>query len=78
MRGVDSQRRQDGEQLVQELGLQPVSLRLGQPSAADHLDAAVRQFAPQLAPAHLLFGHQLAGRDINPLQLLGRRQAVGR
>ncbi len=78
VRRVDRQRRQHGEQLVQELGLQPFALGLGDAVAIDHLDAGGGQLLLQLAPAKLLFGHQFAGRDVDPVQLFGRRQAIGR
>ena len=78
VRRVDGQRRQNREQLVQELGLQPLALGLGDALAVDDLDAGDGQLLLQLAPAQLLFGHQFAGGDIDPLQLFGRRQAIGR
>ena len=74
---IDGQRRQDGEELVQELGFQTLALGLGDLLAIDDLDAGDRQLLLQLTPAQLLFGHQLAGGDIDALQLFGGRQAVG-
>ena len=74
---VDRHRRQHGEQLVQELGLQPLALGLGDAGGVDDLDPDACQFLAQLAPAALLFGHQPAGGHIDLVQLLGRGQAVG-
>ena len=74
---VDGERRQDGEELVQELGFQTFALGFGDLLAIDDLDAGDGQLLLQLTPAQLLFGHQLAGGDVDPLQLFGGRQAVG-
>jgi hypothetical protein len=73
---VDRHRRQHGEQLVQELRLQPLALGPGDPGGIDDLDADALQFLSQLAPAELLLGHQGAGGDIDLVQLFRRRQAV--
>ena len=75
---IDGHRRQDGEQLVQELRLQTLALGLGGAAGVDHLDTGVGQLHLQLAPPLLLMGHQLAGGFIDPLQCLAGGQAIGR
>ncbi|MNJ39056.1 hypothetical protein D3C77_339190 [compost metagenome] len=78
VRRVDGHRRQHGEELVEELRLQPLAFGLGDAGALDDLDARRRHLLAQDPPLALLFGHQAAGGGVDLLQLLGRGQAVGR
>ena len=63
MRRIDRQRRQHREQLVQELGLQPLALGLGDPSGVNDLDpdAGEAALAETKAAQWLLLGPRITG-----------------
>jgi len=76
---VQRLRRQDRENLVQEMVPQPgFAQRIDRTGRADHFDAHLRQLAMDDAPHLLLRLHQPVGFRRNGGQLLPRGQPVGR
>ena len=73
---VDRQGRQDREQAGQEGLLQGRLVRLAEAFRRDEGQALARELRGQVAPLGLLVGHQVLGLGVDPLQLLGRGQAV--
>ena len=59
MRRIDRQRRQQRENIVEEMILDPGSLGLGDIAAIDQNDADLGQDAAQIAPDRLLVGGEL-------------------
>ena len=77
VRRIDRKRRQQREDVVEEMILQPGPLRLGEVVAVDQHDAGLRQDGAQIAPDRLLVGGKFGNRLVDEDELLGRRQAVG-
>ncbi len=77
VRGIDRQRRQQREDVAEEVILEPAALRLGEVVAVDQHDAGIRQVAAQIAPDRLLVGCKLRNRLVDEDKLFGRRHAVG-
>ena len=77
MRRIDRERRQQRENVVEEVILDPGPLGLGDVLAVDQDDADVGEHAAQVAPDRLLVGGELRDRLVDERELLGRRQAVG-
>ena len=76
MRRVDRERRQQRENIVEEMILDPASLGLGDVAAIDQNDADLGQDAAQIAPDRLLVGGQLRDRLVDEDKLFGRGQTV--
>ncbi|MGX1076834.1 hypothetical protein AB7M45_007444 [Bradyrhizobium elkanii] len=76
MRRVDRQRRQQREDVVEEVILDPAPLGPGDVAAVDQLDADLGQDIPQVAPDRLLVGGELRDGLVDHHELLGRQQAV--
>ena len=77
MRRIDRQRRQQREDVVEEMILDPGSLGLGDIAAIDENDADLGQDAAQIAPDRLLVVGELRDRLVDEDKLLGGRQPVG-
>jgi hypothetical protein len=77
VRGVNRERRQDRENAVQEILIEPGTLVLGDLRAIDKNDALMQQVVAQFAPARLLVAGQGRHRLVDAGELLRRRQAVG-
>ena len=77
MRRIDRQRRQQREDVVEEVILDPAPLRLGDVVAVDQHDARLGENGAQIAPDRLLVGGEFRNRLVDEDELLGRRQAVG-
>ena len=56
VRRIDRQRRQQREDVAEEVILEPAALRLGEVVAVDQRDAGLRQGGAQIAPDRLLVG----------------------
>ena len=76
MRRVAGLGRQHGEDVAEEVILEPDPFAVGQAVAVDHHQTDRRQLALQLAPQTLLLAGQRRHRLLDHHQLLGRRQAV--
>ncbi len=63
MRRIDRERRQQRENVVEEMILDPGPLGLGDIAAIDENDADLGQDAAQIAPDRLLVGGELARRS---------------
>ena len=77
MRRIDRERRQQREDVVEEMILDPGSFGLGDVAAVDQNDADLGQDAAQVAPDRLLVAGQLGNRLVDQDELFGRGQAVG-
>ena len=77
VRRIDRQRRQQREDVAEEVILEPAALRLGEVVAVDQNDARLRQGGAQIAPDRLLVGGEFRNRLVDEDELLGRRHAVG-
>src|ERR1700730_7737406 len=77
MRRVDRKRRQQREDVVEEMILDPGPLRFGDVAAIDQDDTDFGQRGAQAAPDRLLVGGQLRHRLVAQDKLLRRRQPVG-
>ena len=77
VRRVDRQRRQQREDVVEEMVLDPAPLGLGDVAAVDQDDADFGQRGAQIAPDRLLVAGELRDRLVDQDQLLGRGRAVG-
>ena len=76
MRRVDRERRQDGEDVLEEMLLEPQGFGTREVGAVDEHDALVQEVILQLAPAPLLVRGEAGDRGRNLGELLGRREAV--
>ena len=76
MRRVDRERRQQREDVVEEVILDPGSFGLGDVAAVDQNDADLGQHAAQIAPDRLLVGGELRDRLVDEDELLGGGQPV--
>src|SRR3990172_1910689 len=76
MRRVDSDRREHGEDVAEEMILEPGALRLGQLLGLKHMDACIgkQRFEPD--PGLLLLVGQLGDEAGDAVELLGRGQSV--
>ena len=74
---VDGERGHHREHLLEEMLLDQRHVGLGQRPAVEHHDPLGLQGLDQLAPDHLLAGHQGAGVLVDLLELLGGGEAVG-
>jgi hypothetical protein len=74
---IDRKRRQQREDAVEKMILEPGPLRLGEVVAVDQLDAGLGQDGTQIAPDGLLVGGQFGHALVDQDELLGRSQAVG-
>src|SRR4051812_28157600 len=77
MRRIDRERRQQREDVMEEMILDPGPLRLGHLLAVDKDDPDVRQDAAQIAPDRLLVGRELGDGLVDQDELFGWRQPVG-
>ena len=73
---IDGQRRQHGEDVKEKIILQPLAVAGGQRGDVADDDTRPLELGPQRAPALLLCGDQLGDPRADPLELLGRREAV--
>ena len=76
VRRIDRQRRQQREDVAEEVILEPAALRLAEVVAVDEHDASLRQAGAQIAPDRLLVGCERRNRLVDEQELLGRRHAV--
>ena len=76
MRRIDRQRRQQREDVVEEMVLDPVPLGLADIAAVDQHDAHLGQDAAQIAPDRLLVDGELRDGLVDEDELLGGCQAV--
>ena len=76
MRRIDRQRREQREDVGEEMLLQPGALGLLELRAVDQRDADGGEFGPQFDPALLLIARQLRNRLADARELLARRQPV--
>jgi hypothetical protein len=76
MRGIDGERRQQREDVREEVLLKPVALRLLELRTVEQRDARGRQLRLQFEPALLLVGSKPRHRFADPRKLLGWRQPV--
>ncbi len=76
MRRVDRERREDREDVVEKMILEPGPLRLGQRVHVDQDDVLCGEFLAQLAPARLLVAGEARDRLADAGELLGRREPV--
>ncbi len=76
MRRIDGERRQDREDLVDEILVEPRTLGLGELARLDDGDTGLAQLVLQVGPHLLLVGHQDRGALADRHQLVGRRHAV--
>ena len=76
MRGIDRDRRQDRKDLFCEIGVQPDALVGRQLRVVEDRDVGLAQFAPQIAPAIGLLGHQVGDPLLNRGQLPTRSQTL--
>ena len=76
MRRIDRERRQQRENIVEEMILDPAPLGFGHVAAIDQNDADLGENAAQIAPDRLLIGGELRNRLVDEDKLLGRGQAV--
>ncbi len=74
---VDRHRRQDRENLVQEVAVEPGLVRASQLAGIDHRHARLAQQLAQRAPMGLLVAHQFAAAPGDGGKLLGGGQAIG-
>ena len=72
MRRIDRQRRQQRENVVEEMILDPGPLGFGDVAAFDQNDADLGEDAAQIAPDRLLVAGELRDGLIDEDQLLGR------
>ena len=75
--GVDRERGQDREDLVDEPLAQP-GVVLGDLVVLDDRDPLVDERLADLRERRRVLGHEMPDERLDPLELLGRRQAVGR
>jgi hypothetical protein len=76
MRRIDGQRREQREDLAQEMVVEPGALFLRHLRSVDNRDAVLRELAAQLAPALLLVARERRDRFRDARQLLGGREPV--
>ena len=76
VRRIDRLRGEHRENLIEEMRLQPVPLRLGEFPGGDDVKIGARQLLGQQAPHPLLFFHQVIGLFGNGDQLLRRCHAL--
>ena len=76
MRRIDRQRRQQRENIVEEMILDPCPLGFGHVAAIDQNDSDLGENAAQIAPDRLLIGGELRDRFIDEDKLLRRCVAV--
>src|SRR5262245_33655264 len=78
MRRVESNRRQDGQQIVREIAAQPLALLRVPPVAREEANAfEVEAWQQQFIQYTVLFIEQFVRNRRNCAQLLGRRHVVG-
>ena len=77
VRRIDRERREQREDVREEIIFKPSPLRLGDVGAVDEDDAGLAERRAQLEPLFLLIAHQEHDRFGNAHQLLGRRQTLG-
>jgi len=77
MRRIDRQRRQQRENIVEEMILDPAPLGLGDIAAIDENDPHFGQDAAQIAPDRLLVAGEFRNRLVDQDKLLGGGQPVG-
>ena len=75
--GIDRQRRQQRENIVEEMILDPAAFGLGDIAAVDENDADFGQHAAQIAPDSLLVAGKRRNRLVDEDELLGGGQPVG-
>src|SRR3546814_1663171 len=78
MSGVERLWREDRKYLGQEMLFKPCLRRRVHAAFANHFYSGASQFAVDCVPGPLLIRYQPVVIGRNRLQLLGRRQAVGR
>ena len=78
MRRIDGERGEQGENLAQEMILEPGLLLFRHVRPIDQHDALLGQHLPQLAPALLLIARQHRGDLADARELLGRGEPVRR
>jgi len=76
MRRIDRQRRQDREHLIDEVGVEPAPLGLGEFVRIQHGNAGLAQIVLKRRPDILLMGHQDRGAVADRHELFGRGHAV--
>src|SRR3954471_21402426 len=76
MRRIDRQRRQQREDVVQEMILDPCPVGLWYVAAIDQDDSDFAQDAAQVAPDRLLIGGEFRDRLVDENELLRRGQAI--
>ena len=77
MRRVDRERRQQREDIVQEMVFDPASFGFGDIPPIDQNDTHIGENAAQIAPDRLLVVGQCRNRFVDQHKLLGRSEAVG-
>ena len=76
VRRIDRQRRQQRENIVKEMILDPGALGLGDVAAVDENDSHLGEDTAQIAPDRLLVGGKLRNRLVDEDELFRRGQAV--
>ena len=77
VRRIDRQRRQQRENVVEEVILDPGPFRLGDVTAIDHDNPGPGQIAAKIAPDCLLVGGEPRDCLVDDDELLGRGQTIG-
>ena len=77
MRRIDRERRQQRENVVKEMVLDPGPLGFGDVATVDQNDADLRQDSAQIAPDRLLIDGEPRNRLVDQDKLFGGRQTVG-
>ena len=76
MRGIDRDRRQHREDMVEEMLLEPVALLIGKLVGAQHVNAGFGEQRLERDPVFLLLRGQLGDGAVDAVELLGGRQPV--
>ena len=76
MGGIDRDRRQHREDVVEEVRLQPFALMIGKLVGAQHVNAGFGEQCLERDPAFLLLRGQLGDGAVDAVELLGGRQPV--
>ena len=76
MRGVDGKRRQDREDRIEKMVLQPVAIRIADVGGIDQHNAGLAERPAKVPPAGLLVARQRRNRLADMRQLLAQRLAV--
>ena len=76
MGGIDRDRRQHRENMIEEMILEPVALPIRELIGAEHVDAGFAEQRLKRHPVLLLVRRELGDGAIDAVELLGRRQPV--